>query len=83
MHTIFQICIIVSEHAEKKVKLVVTWPYSTVRVPAKTQKTSTEMSNYKRTAWASESARKQFNQNLITRKNVNNKIRLSSVLHVL
>lgn len=30
------------------------------------------MSKYKRTAWASQSARKQFNQNLVTVKNVNN-----------
>lgn len=36
VHVIFQICIIMLEHAEKNVKLVVTWPYSTVGVPAKT-----------------------------------------------
>lgn len=41
------------------------------------------MSNSKRTAWASESARKQLNQNLLTRKNANDKIKLSSIVHFL
>lgn len=41
------------------------------------------MSNSKRTTWASESARKQFNQNLLTRKNANDKIKLSAIVHFL
>lgn len=31
------------------------------------------MSKYKRTAWVNQSARKQFNQNLVIVKNVDNK----------
>lgn len=35
------------------------------------------MSKYKRTAWVSQSARKQFNQNLVIVKNVNNNLKKS------